>query len=82
MKLLKIDLAHAFLPLSLFFLVLMFIFRNQSFIQFELVIACAICYLAVAFVHHHFDKSLTLEIAIEYILIAALALIILQGILI
>lgn len=56
--------------------VALFIFRNSSGIQFKILILAALLYLAATTLHHMKDKTLTFEILIEYILIAALALII------
>ena len=61
------------LPFISFFLI------DQPLLQFQLNIAAAIIYLIMAFLHHHFDKSLTLEIIIEYILIALVVIIISLG---
>ncbi|MBI2086508.1 hypothetical protein HYT74_04150 [Candidatus Daviesbacteria bacterium] len=44
--------------------------------------AGAIIYLIWALIFHHRDKSLTLAIFLEYVLIAALVLILLMGVLI
>ncbi len=78
-KLLRFNFIHSYLFLSAVFLVLIFVFRNQPRLQFEIVVASAISYVSVALLHHHVDKSLTFETTIEYILIAVLAIIILQG---
>lgn len=71
-----------FLISCLIFLWIMYIFRESSLIQLEIVILTITFYLISSFFYHHLDKSLTLEIMIEYILIGLLSLIILQGILI
>lgn len=36
-------------------------------------------YMIFAFTHHHFDKTFRLEVIIEYILIAALVLVLIVG---
>ena len=61
------------------FIAVLFIFRFSPHIEFCVLIFTALIYLAVAILHHLKDKTLTLEIIIEYVLIATLALIILQG---
>ncbi len=78
-KLLRFNLTHGYLVLSVIFLVFIFLLRDQPKMQFEVVVGAAISYVTVALLHHHIDKSLTLETFIEYILIAALAIVILQG---
>lgn len=50
-------------------------------IQFLAVTILVMFYLLWAMVHHFIDKTLTLEIMIEYVLTALLALIVLYGIL-
>lgn len=54
----------------------MVVSRNSLDMQFKILLLAALLYLAVATFHHLKDKTLTFEIIIEYILIAALALII------
>ena len=50
-------------------------------VQFLVMTIMIMFYLLWALAHHFIDKSLTLEIVIEYVLTALLALIILYGIL-
>lgn len=63
------------------FVLLLFLFRFSPTLQFQILVGAATLYLSSATLHHLKDKSLTLEITIEYVLITALALIILQGLL-
>lgn len=58
------------------FLVALVVSRNSSATQFKILILAALLYITAATLHHLKDKTLTFEILIEYILIAALALII------
>ena len=61
--------------------ILVFKLQGTPAIQY-FVLALLICfYLAWAIIYHFFDKSLKLEIMIEYILTALLALVILYGVL-
>ncbi len=57
-------------------------FQNMPLVQFQILVALSILYLGWALTHHNLDKSLTLEIIIEYVLTALLAMVILYGILI
>lgn len=75
----KLNLIWILILSTPIFLVALFIFRFSSSIQFQIFVLAALLYLAVAIIHHYRDKTLTLEITIEYVLIAALALLILQG---
>lgn len=68
-----------YIPLVLVFLAVMFYFKDSQKIQLEIIIASAIIYVAMALAHHHFDKSLTFEIIVEYILLALLVIILLSG---
>lgn len=75
----KLNLIWILILSTPIFLVALFIFRFSSSIQFQIFALAALLYLVVAIIHHFRDKTLTLEITIEYVLIAALALLILQG---
>lgn len=81
----KFKLAHFNLGWILVFiltifalLVVIFRFSKQSVFLVLLLAACI--YLTIATIHHIRDKTLKLEILLEYIFIAVLALIILQSI--
>lgn len=50
-------------------------------VQFLVVTVLVMFYLMWALVHHFADKTLTLEVMIEYVLTALLALVVLYGIL-
>lgn len=73
----KIDLPWLLVLAIPLFTIILWINRLTPDFNFKLVAVAALLYLAVAFIHHRRDKTLTLEIIIEYILIAALVLIIL-----
>lgn len=75
----KADHMWVFLFSTPFFLVGLWMARYSPSVQIKLLIVAALFYLALALMHHQKDKTLTFEIVIEYILIAALALIVLQG---
>ncbi|KKR80446.1 MAG: hypothetical protein UU73_C0001G0216 [Candidatus Daviesbacteria bacterium GW2011_GWA1_41_61] len=81
LKIPEIDLMTVIFFTVPIFIFTLFAYRFSPQIQFQIFTLAAIIYVIVALVHHHKDKSLTLEIIIEYVLIAALALIILQGLL-
>ncbi len=57
-------------------------FRSLPLAQFQTLVALAFFYLGWAIIHHYLDRTLNLEVAIEYVLIALLAIVILYGILI
>jgi hypothetical protein len=76
---LKLELIHLLIPLSVIFVILSFIFAHNSFVQFELIILFALIVFMNVSLHHHFDKSLTVEAIAEYILVAVLAIIIVMG---
>lgn len=75
----KLDLIWTFVFSVPFFIVALFIFRFASNIQFIIFFIATCFYLLVALVHHFRQKTLILEIVIEYILIAILALVIVQS---
>lgn len=65
--------------LSLIALIGVFRFGDNSRLQFQILTSLALIYLSWALLHHTIDKSLTLEVVIEYVLTALLAIIILYG---
>lgn len=75
----KIELPHLFAVISLFVVVALIVFRDISFLQVLIAAIAVFLYIIIAFLHHLVDKSLTFEVIIEYILIAVLVLMILQG---
>lgn len=72
---------YALVILSIISLLIMIKFRG-SYIQFLTLSALTIFYLMWALTYHYMDKSLKLEIVLEYILTALLVLIVLYGVLI
>lgn len=68
--------------LSLVVIALVLILNTRFSPQSQLIIlvASAASYLAWALVYHHLDKSLTLEVFLEYVLTAILALVLLIGV--
>ncbi|OGE32076.1 hypothetical protein A2631_03080 [Candidatus Daviesbacteria bacterium RIFCSPHIGHO2_01_FULL_44_29] len=79
MKRLHISFSHYFFPLGVIFAFGMWYFRKVPILQLESLILLAILYIIGALLHHHRDRTLTLEVMIEYILIALLAISILSG---
>lgn len=62
-----------------FFVLSIYFLRYSPQAQFESILMFTALYLGGAILHHWLDKTLTLELLIEYFLIAALALLIIQG---
>lgn len=62
--------------------VLVFKFQYFPQLQFIFLASLVIIYLFWAFIFHYRDKSLTTEVAAEYLLTALLAIIVLYGILV
>lgn len=75
----RLNLTHLFVPLTLIFIGLSLFFNGSLVIELELVILFALFYLSFLMVHHHRDKSLTVETMGEYILLAVLVIIIVLG---
>ncbi|MFA5932933.1 MAG: hypothetical protein WCV81_01555 [Microgenomates group bacterium] len=75
----KADLIWTFVGSVPLFIIALFLFRFAPNIQFIIFFVATVFYLLVALTHHFRHKTLILEIVIEYILIAALALIIVQS---
>lgn len=64
-----------------FFIILLLIYRNFYLGQFMILTAATLLYLVFAIVYHLQDKTLRLEVVIEYVLLAILALIVFQDLL-
>lgn len=75
----KIDLTWLFLASIPLFLVAFFWFRFAPTTEFIIFSIATAFYLMIALIHHFRHKTLILEIVIEYILIAILALVIMQS---
>lgn len=56
-------------------------FKNNTTFQIELLGILIVFYLTWATAHHWIDKSLTLEIVLEYVLIVGLTFVVLYGLL-
>lgn len=76
------SLVHLLLPLGLIFVILTFLVPQSKQIQAGLAMTFIYLYIGFSLLHHKADKSLTLEIALEYLLIATLTLVLLLGLLI
>ncbi len=76
----KVNLMWIFVGATPLFLVVLYYTRYLPQLQLKVLLIASLFYLALAFMYHQKDKTLTFEIIIEYILIAALALVIVQGI--
>lgn len=78
-RLSRFDISHIFVPAAVLFIALIFLARGDGAVQFQIGLAAVFLYLAISFLHHYLTKSLTLEVGIEYILIASLAIILLRS---
>lgn len=57
-------------------------FNDNPILQFKLLTILVGIYLIIAVIHHTLDKTLALEIVLEYVLTAIICLTVLYGILI
>lgn len=71
-----------FISVALVALVGVLFYRNNPSYQLAIIFTLIVGYLAWALNYHRLDKSLNLEVVLEYILTALLILIIFYGILI
>lgn len=73
--------------LSIFFTLVLiggfslFLHPDNSLVQLQILSFLSVTYLIWAVIHHYLDKSLTLEIVVEYFLIASLVVVVLSSIL-
>lgn len=86
-KKLHLNISHVFTLVALIFLSFtlfepirtgIFLYGRPNF-QLELVLLLIIMYMGFSLSHHYFDKSLTFEATLEYILMALLVIVILTG---
>lgn len=68
-----------FFCLSLFLITQFLQFEASSIVKTQILIILAALYVVWGVGYHNFTKSLTMEVMIEYILIALLGIIILYG---
>lgn len=66
------------LTTAVFFLILLNLYRGNRSIQFVIVTLFVLFYILWGIVHHAVEKTLHLKIVIEYILIGAVALFLLE----
>ncbi len=77
----KIDknLVYTLLPLGIAFVILSFVSPQLKQAEAGLAITFIYLYIGFSLLHHKADKSLTLEVMLEYFLIATLTLVLLLG---
>lgn len=72
-------LSKIFLAISLVLIGASFFFKDWSLFQYHIIFLAVAIYLISSIIHHFFDKSLTLEVGLEYVLIALLAILVVFG---
>ncbi len=81
MKLKKQNLHSIFFILTTIAVTIsLFKFQSLATHPFYLILACCFVYLIWALIYHKFDKSLTLNIYLEYLLTAVLVLVLMTGV--
>ena len=78
----RINLMWVYIILAPVLFSMLLFFRNQQLVVFSIAVMAAIFYVTVALLHHHRDKTLTVEVTLEYVLTAVLAIVILQSLII
>lgn len=77
---LKLLFKNSHVLLGVFFVGLFVIFKSYSAaFNFQLALLMVLLYVGFAYLYHHFDKTLTAQVIIEYILLGVLVLLILQS---
>lgn len=72
-------LSNIFLFISLILIFASFFYRDSNINQYVIIYTTVSLYLVTSILHHYFDKSLTFEVGLEYILIGALAFLVVFG---
>jgi hypothetical protein len=75
----KINLTKLFAVTIPIFIIALYWFRFSANIEFIIFSIATFIYLIMALIHHFREKTFILEIVIEYILIAILALVVIQS---
>lgn len=75
-------LSHIFLIISLILIFFSFVYKDWNIYQYQIISIAVAVYLGSSMIYHYFDKTLTLEVGLEYILIALLAFLVVFGIVI
>ncbi len=81
MKSLKIKdlLIYIFFPIALALVFLIFYYKYNPQVQYNLMILTLLTYLGLSLLYHKMDKSLTLQVVFEYILLGSLTVIVVLG---
>jgi low affinity Fe/Cu permease len=79
----KLRAHHITVPVFLIFCAALFGliigYQYDSSLLLNISILAIFLYMIFAFTHHHFDKTFHIEVILEYILLAALVLILIVG---
>ncbi len=78
----RINLMWIYIALAPVLFSMLILFRNQQVVVFSIATLAALFYVVVALLHHYQDKTLTVEVTLEYVLTAVLAIVILQSLII
>lgn len=70
---------YPILGAALFIGLLLLVKHYSGLVSIQLVLIAILFYVGLAYVYHHFDKTLTVEVIVEYILLGLLIVIILQS---
>lgn len=76
----KLPISVFLLPLAFVFIMLSFYFPKVVAVQLGVIVSFASLYIGFSLMSHYKDKSLTPQIALEYILIATLIVVMVAGI--
>lgn len=72
-------LVYIFFPISLALVFLIFYYKYNPLVQYNLMILTIFTYLGLSLLYHKLDKSLTLQVLFEYILLGSLTIIVVLG---
>ena len=77
---LKFTVMNIMVLLSPIFLLGIYYFRNLPFLQIEVISIAAIVYLSLAILHHIKDKSIHIDLMLEYVFVSILILVLVNNI--
>ncbi len=77
---LKFTVMNIMVLLSPIFLLGIYYFRSLPYLQIEVISIAAIIYLSLAILHHIKDKSIHIDLMLEYVFVSILILVLVNNI--
>lgn len=63
----------------IFISILLLLRQYSGLVSIQVTLTAILMYVGLAYIYHHFDKTLTAEVIVEYVLLGLLIVVILQS---